>query len=102
MSDLKHTPGPWVATQNEAAAWAITTAGPLVMFVCEVNGPYTPSMDRYEADARLIAAAPDLLAACELVLKRWGCYDFVSVHDAAMVGDVRAAVERAKARRRKR
>ena len=57
----KHTPGPWhVAGQGDdkgnlpIKACAITIAG--------VNGQGTL------ADARLIAAAPDLLAACEAAL----------------------------------
>jgi hypothetical protein len=54
-----HTPGPW--TVNEGDADPNTS---LVQFSCgfvEVNG----SRNRREANARLIAAAPDLLEALD-------------------------------------
>ncbi len=54
MRDAKHTPGPWVW---EASAGMIVDAeGRIVIDV-------DPGMSCEEADARLIAAAPDLLAA---------------------------------------
>lgn len=59
----KHTPGPWKAEQA-GADWFITGqdrdddpySGTVVFMDAGVNG---------EANARLIAATPDLLAACE-------------------------------------
>jgi len=53
-----HTPGPWITQQIKPHKYAIDphliTSGS--MHVCEVDGAN---------DARLIAAAPELLAACE-------------------------------------
>jgi len=60
-----HTPGPWTAEQrtpkaayNSEPYWRVSTAGGSCMYVgCgDVED---------EADARLIAAAPDLLAALQ-------------------------------------
>ena len=62
MKNAQHTPGPWsLANGNdlqidgpngEAVAWTETCVG----------------IERDRANARLIAAAPDLLAACMAVL----------------------------------
>ncbi len=60
MSEAKHTPGPWQylpESQENCAAIVAKTA-----FVCEFFcGPA-------EANARLIAAAPDLLNAVRFLL----------------------------------
>ena len=79
MSESKHTPGPWYYFTGEdipdywipghvsAECWVIVTGGmppEEVDFVCgEDHGtdPQRPLL----ADARLIAAAPDLLAVCK-------------------------------------
>ena len=54
----KHTPGPWTV-RDDKAAWAIIGSEP--SWVTEVN------KNRHNADANaaLIASAPDLLAALE-------------------------------------
>jgi hypothetical protein len=68
----KHTPGPWTAIRDEArvgrgalvigsqhATLAVLTGSPAAPGVC--------------ADARLIAASPDLLEACQKMLRAaWG------------------------------
>jgi len=65
MGDAKHTPGPWkVGTNHSAAVWA--TAG---LIASVYPGEPATSADDCDgpvsdANARLIAAAPDLLAAC--------------------------------------
>lgn len=62
----KHTPGPWTAHQ-----YGVRDAGG---YICALKWPslYTGQDERYwretaerQADARLIAAAPDLLEAIE-------------------------------------
>ena len=59
----KHTPGPWMASQNEVISVA-STAERVVITVnvveCETGAPIP---EQAIIDARLIAAAPDLLAA---------------------------------------
>lgn len=64
---MRHTPGPWTVKvidtiSDEPAYWHITdTHGGVVGDVQSVNA----------ADARLIAAAPDLLAALKHALERF-------------------------------
>ncbi len=53
----KHTPGPWTAEEREDAVWNIRSSLGLVARCPEFE----------EADARLIAAAPDMIAALERV-----------------------------------
>ena len=64
---MAHTPGPWTAKLLKADGhvierdgWEIRTPGRDVVTWTGRAGPI-----RKEADARLIAAAPNLLAACE-------------------------------------
>jgi hypothetical protein len=58
---VSFTPGPWAAD----LAHAIVTANGGRTLVCDCRAPTVPLGECYQAaeDARLIAAAPDLLAA---------------------------------------
>lgn len=62
-----HTPGTWTVEKLLDGRFRIVARnegrGPLL--VAEINGPYTPSFDRYAEDAALIAAAPVLLKEVE-------------------------------------
>ena len=69
----KHTPGPWFAQDTRLVGGQVAVVGPNhdrkageqgVMVVAHVNG----RSGEQGANARLIAAAPDLLAALQLVL----------------------------------
>ncbi len=85
----KHTPGPW------SLSGANTVHGPdcIVAFVGTADEEVRRfSGERQSADARLIAAAPDLLAACEAVsATTW------SKNTATIIGEqVRAAIAKAK------
>lgn len=69
----RHTPGPWQVSRNNAGAIPLHFQPPEVIGrngQCCVasqmgNGPEA------EANARLIAAAPELLAACEAMLDKF-------------------------------
>ena len=54
----KHTPGPWTATADPYSDVVVDASGREIVVVMDPNG---------EANARLIAAAPDLLEALESV-----------------------------------
>lgn len=55
----KHTPGPW-----EASRWRVCKLEPLKV-ICDTAHNQRTRTPENEANAKLIAAAPDLLAACE-------------------------------------
>ena len=73
MSDAKHTPGPWKvhhtkATTQQAGSVFIGANGetePVAEVLGQINDPVDGERSKSEqlANARLLAAAPDLLAA---------------------------------------
>lgn len=86
MSETKHTPGPWrhARTPHKYNDGSTQTFGPDGVFsadgeesICQVYGIYSntrleeikndPRVQKGIANARLIAAAPELLAALEAV-----------------------------------
>jgi hypothetical protein len=76
MSAAKHTPGPWKAVRN-ASFWEVVT--PLPGQTLDQANEYSPSLayvwgegeEQAEANARLIAAAPELLEALKEIVGFW-------------------------------
>lgn len=69
----KHTPGPWVARQEFSNRWRIEVPRdgfvPVSVAIVTTTVLEMGANDKDTgANARLIAAAPDLLAACEFAL----------------------------------
>lgn len=62
----KHTPGPWEFRKDDG--WTLFADGESIMG----SATYYPWVPSREADWRLIAAAPELLEALELVMKVCG------------------------------
>ena len=84
----QHTQGPWKAAhaiQDDAAARYIWSATDRATGHRELVAtiPYAEG-DHINADARLIAAAPDLLAALQSVADYWAGGDVPADIDAAM------------------
>lgn len=92
----KHTPGPWTAgltDSRKVPAFVVgaTSACGFTPLVCHVQ---SADIDIGNANARLIAAAPDLLAALQGLLK--GIFDGPDEANAAMlVAKARDAVNKA-------
>jgi len=64
----KHTPGPWTVTQNfrgMAGVWPDSpgTNKPICMLAHDPDGPSKGPFENWQANANLIAAAPELLEA---------------------------------------
>lgn len=75
----EHTPGPWyvIPLPWDETACCITSKDPdphLGEFVCDASHFFHDYADkdikRWQANARLIASAPDLLAACILAREK--------------------------------
>ena len=69
MADVKHTPGPW-AVDSDGSGWYIEATperGHSLAFIASPEFQEEPdtSASEAEANARLIAAAPDLLEALQ-------------------------------------
>ena len=67
-----HTPGPWTASDERRGIFEIIHDGDLLAQVWGVRPAGDGDLPA-EANARLIAAAPDLLAAAELALAHLRC-----------------------------
>jgi len=66
---MSHTPGPW-----EPDYWGdreIDIYSADGSLVCQMRGGSTDEEDDSEPDARLIAAAPELLSELKLILSMW-------------------------------
>lgn len=64
MQNAAHTPGPWHTSSTHRGA-AVDIGAANGANVALVSGPAENGADEFKANARLIAAAPDLLAALE-------------------------------------
>ncbi len=60
----KHTPGQWTVEQTKCAGFRIQSAADIVCWESRTGYPPLPK-DEAQANARLIAAAPDLLRLCK-------------------------------------
>lgn len=86
--DAKHTAGPWGAMKSETGPWAVFGEnGNWLATTCKKQWP---SEDK--ANARLIAAAPELLVALEQALEQ-AIFPGVTISDA--YNNARAAVAKA-------
>jgi hypothetical protein len=64
MSDAKFTPGPWSAKDWRICRNVVGDATGF-RFICDTATNKESRNDENAANAKLIAAAPDLLAACQ-------------------------------------
>ena len=95
---MKHTPGPWIITKGDEWTDAIhtETESQGIWTVASVN----KRRDEFEANRRLIAAAPDLLAALEtaqagLIWYQIAFPDAVDESDAEAMNEIEAAIAKA-------
>jgi len=65
MSGAKFTPGPWVVAGTDLDGWRVDHPDGNQTVVCKVRGRVTGPPGEEKENARLIASAPDLLAACK-------------------------------------
>ena len=78
----EHTPGPWSTFQDASLRHAVATA---TVRICDMWGK-DPAFFTAEdaANARLIASAPDLLAALKALLESIESVDFSVLDDAGL------------------
>ncbi|WEA24063.1 hypothetical protein [Rhizobium binxianense] len=97
----KHTPGPWMALEGKRG-WQIHTdhakgkAAPHINhWIANLKCESTPFAE--EANARLIAAAPDLLEALTVVAQKLGSLLWEG-NDAPIIKKALAAIAKAEGR----
>ena len=91
QDDVKHTPGPWEVEVGSAmlADNGVASLGRLRVVAV------TPVLyENAQADAHLIAAAPELLAACRAMVS-WN--DFAADEDSGLESLYEEAIRRARA-----
>ena len=89
---MAHTPGPWIADN----VGIVMTPGRMPRLIAEVAG--AGDRGRIGANAQLIAAAPDLLAACKALLTLWDArlpYIAPQIVEREVVTTVRDAIAKA-------
>lgn len=91
MTSQTHAPGPWkIGDQSHD----VLSADGHCVASCGPKRNYSNGMGVSLANARLIAAAPSLLAACEAALKRLDGGDLQ--FDNRLVGQLHAAIREAR------
>ncbi len=72
MIEAKHTPGPWLQEPGDTVICIRATADHESYRIADVGGmPYWKRFTEADkSNARLIAAAPDLLAACKEFVRK--------------------------------
>jgi len=83
-----HTPGPWGIEGTANIGYAIVHSGPILNVVADNV--------RREANARLIAAAPDLLEACKHSLAILASVKHEFIEELLLV-EIRAAIAKGEA-----
>jgi hypothetical protein len=105
----KHTPGPWriqgaVTITGKPGGiprflvWPAEETETSVVEICEIDcqieGNYTCNIAEAKANARLIAAAPELLAACKFLLAAAETEPGMAIY-VAHIQQARAAIAKA-------
>ena len=85
---VAHTAGPWAQAHHKGDLY-VRGADALESVVCQIRIYHGAESYESAANARLIAAAPDLLAACKLAL---GAFER---NDAIDWGEIEAAIQKA-------
>ena len=74
MTNAAHTPGPWSYNRDQGGIHGhVISTGDYI--ICELPDTGDGASPDTEANARLIAAAPELFRAARLVIKRWSTGD---------------------------
>ena len=93
---MEHTQGPWTARRDADArfTWSVWAGErPNHDVICHVNGGFEADV---EAIARLIAAAPDLLAALEKMVNQPTWNRTLAPYERRDLDTARAAIARAR------
>jgi hypothetical protein len=96
---VKHTPGPWMACHDgKCPCGSISTNDLAIATLCgdnEEGAPYVKGEDERMANAKLIAAAPELLEALQNLAKNCIYDGKVYCPNIQQVNDAFAAIKKA-------
>jgi len=96
-AEAKHTPGPWqvVPAAKAEHPWVVGDAEGGSIASCEPMGPWMSAAEA-TANARLIAAAPEILAALKSLVGEWPPDEQVKLGDR--IKQAQAAIFKAEGR----
>lgn len=102
MGEHTATPGPWTALFHHpqrmgGREYVMITAGALVPLAAVVLGAEGCSHDEGRANARVIAALPDLVKALEEMVAEFGTRDDCDCGSCQIVGRAREALAKVSA-----
>lgn len=86
MNNTKHTAGEWLSKDGQI--YSFKTGKTLALIPYYATKFYTPEHEEQEANAKLIAAAPELLENLKLIIDR--------IEENNLQGDFPSAYKRAK------
>ncbi len=94
--NAQHTPGPWRFTEGEYLYVNGTGDDGKRTFILQrtIKGNRLSEQERIRADARLIAAAPDLLEALKEIFRELA-WDQLPPHKRSLAENARAAITKA-------
>lgn len=95
MTQAKHTPGPWSQTKNTPSLIEAIHHGEMTTIAQALEPEGSASIPDKWANARLIAAAPELLEALEAAL-RGLTHDSHPMAQSIRIKNARAAIAKAK------
>lgn len=91
MDEIKHTPGPWIATRCDDGTMMVHTEGDIVAGIVAFGD--RGALD--EANARLIATAPDLLEALKAAREMLERYEHAATGETFNDLQINAAIAKA-------
>lgn len=96
MANTKHTPGPWKVSLGITEYETICTLCPTPSWKpMRIDGPRPILSDETEHNARMIAAAPELLELCERMIEVIE-YNDHKLNVSDLKADILAAIAKAK------
>ena len=96
MTDTKHTPGPWVWDEYYTGLDGANGQSVLIYIDYEGMSIHGKTVAQSEANARLIAAAPELLEACIGLLQVQDGIPMTGLEATRKAVNARAAIAKAK------
>jgi len=96
---MTHTPGPWLRESeinSEGSDWILVTKDYAEIVDLRLDDGLVVSEQEQEANARLIAAAPEMLNALRGVAERWDKDD--EADDPVLGAVIRSAIAKAEGR----
>lgn len=92
-NSMKHTPGPWIRKTSSTGV-SVHVGPDGKPFIAKMDNIHTYGRDVIEANARLIAAAPDMLEALQEAV-RWDTVSGLDNEWPLIIDQIKSAIAKA-------